>query len=290
MFVDFIYELRKRKVPVGTQEAVALAHALAKDLHGSSLDGFYNVARSLLVHSETHLDDFDLVFSAYFRGAQIEAKAIAEELLDWLRDPIRMRELTQEEREGIEALDLEEVRRRVVERLREQKERHDGGNYWIGTGGTSPFGSGGVNPSGIQVGPGGGGKGGAMKTADARKYKPYRSDVILDIRQIEVALRKLRAFAREGRRGAGHRRDDRPHGAQRRRDRGRHAPAATAEHACDPDDGRRRLDGSVLAADEPALQRREARDPLAIARDLLLPQRHLRPRLQDRGLRGARRK
>jgi len=80
MFVDFIYELRKRKVPVGTQEAVALAHALAKDLHGSSLDGFYNVARSLLVHSEAHLDDFDLVFSAYFRGAQIEAKAIAEEL------------------------------------------------------------------------------------------------------------------------------------------------------------------------------------------------------------------
>jgi uncharacterized protein len=198
MFVDFIYELRKRKVPVGTQEAVALAHALAKDLHGSSLDGFYNVARSLLVHSEAHLDDFDLVFSAYFRGAQIEAKAIAEELLDWLRDPIKMRELTQEEREGIEALDLEEVLRRYEERLREQKERHDGGNYWIGTGGTSPFGSGGVNPNGIKVGPGGGGRGGAMKTADARKYKPYRSDLVLDVRQIEVALRKLRAFAREG--------------------------------------------------------------------------------------------
>jgi uncharacterized protein len=198
MFVDFIYELRNRKVPVGTQEAVALAHALAKDLHGSSLDGFYNVARSLLVHSEAHLDDFDLVFSAYFRGAQIEAKAIAEELLDWLRDPIKMRELTQEERDGIEALDLEEVLRRFEERLREQKERHDGGNHWIGTGGTSPFGSGGVNPQGIKVGPGGGGRGGAMKTADARKYKPYRSDLVLDVRQIEVALRKLRAFAREG--------------------------------------------------------------------------------------------
>jgi uncharacterized protein len=198
MFVDFIYELRRRKVPVGTQEAVALAHALAKDLHGSSLDGFYNVARSLLVHSEAHLDDFDLVFSAHFRGAQIEAKAIAEELLDWLRDPIKMRELTEEERAGIEALDLEEVLRRFEERLREQKERHDGGNYWIGTGGTSPFGSGGVNPQGIKVGPGGGGRGGAMKTADARKYKPYRSDLVLDVRQIEVALRKLRAFAREG--------------------------------------------------------------------------------------------
>jgi uncharacterized protein with von Willebrand factor type A (vWA) domain len=198
MFVDFLYELRKRKVPVGTQEAVALAHALAKELHGSSLDGFYNVARALLVHSEAHLDDFDLAFAAYFRGAQVEAKAIAEELYAWLRDPIKMRELTKEEREGIEALDLEEVLRRFEERLREQRERHDGGNTWIGTGGTSPFGSGGVNPNGIQVGPGGGGRGGAMRTADARKYKPYRSDLVLDVRQIEVALRKLRAFAREG--------------------------------------------------------------------------------------------
>jgi uncharacterized protein len=198
MFVDFLYELRRRKVPVGTQEAVALARALAMGLHESSLDGFYAVARSLLIHSEAHLDDFDVVFAAHFRGAQIEAKAIAEELLAWLRDPIKRRDLSPEEREAIEALDLEEVLRRFEERLKEQKERHDGGSYWIGTGGTSPFGRGGEHPQGLQVGPGGGGKGGAMKTADARKYKPYRSDVVLDVRQIEVALRKLRAFAREG--------------------------------------------------------------------------------------------
>ncbi len=199
MFVEFLYELRKRKVPVGTQEAVALARALAADLHESSLEGFYFVARSLLVHSETHLDDFDVVFAGYFRGAQIEAKRIAEELYEWLKNPIKMRELSDEEREAIEALDLEEVLRRFEERLKEQKERHDGGNRWIGTGGTSPFGRGGEHPQGIQVGPtGGGGRGGAIKTADARKYRPYRSDVVLDIRQIEVALRKLRAFAREG--------------------------------------------------------------------------------------------
>ncbi len=198
MFVDFLYELRKRKVPVGAQEAVALGKALAGGLHESSLDGFYHVARALLVHSEAHLDDFDLAFSSYFRGVPVDAKAVLDEILEWLKNPVRMRELSPEEREAIEALDLEEVRRRFEERLREQKERHDGGNYWIGTGGTSPFGSGGVNPNGIQVGPGGGGRGGAMKTADARKYKPYRSDVVLDIRQIEVALRKLRAFAREG--------------------------------------------------------------------------------------------
>ena len=198
MFVEFLYELRKRRVPVGTQEAVALARALAGGLHESSLEGFYHVARALLIHSETYLDDFDLVFSSYFRGIPIEAKAIAQELLDWLKNPIKMRELSEEERAAIEQLDLEEVLRRFEERLKDQKERHDGGSHWIGTGGTSPFGRGGEHPQGIQVGPGGGGKGGAIKTADARKYRPYRSDIVLDIRQIEVALRKLRAFAREG--------------------------------------------------------------------------------------------
>jgi uncharacterized protein with von Willebrand factor type A (vWA) domain len=199
VFVEFLYDLRKRRVPVGTQEAVALARALASGLHESSLEGFYFVARSLLVHSEAHLDDFDLVFAAYFRGVHIEAKRIAEDLYEWLKDPIRMRDLSSEERAAIEALDLEEVLRRFEERLKEQRERHDGGNRWIGTGGTSPFGRGGEHPTGIQVGPqGGGGKGGAIKTADARKYRPYRSDVVLDVRQIEVALRKLRAFAREG--------------------------------------------------------------------------------------------
>jgi uncharacterized protein with von Willebrand factor type A (vWA) domain len=199
MFVDFLYELRQRKVPVGTQEAVALARALSAGIHESSLDGFYHVARAILVHSEAHLDDFDVVFASYFRGVPMVAKKITEELLEWLKNPILMRELSDEERRNIEELDLEEVLRRFEERLKEQTERHDGGNRWIGTGGTSPFGRGGEHPQGIRVGPeGGGGRGGAMKTADARKYKPYRSDVVLDIRQIEVALRKLRAFARDG--------------------------------------------------------------------------------------------
>jgi hypothetical protein len=198
VFVGFLYELRQRKVPVGAQEAVALARALSAGLHESSLDGFYHVARAVLVHNEAHLDDFDLAFASYFKGVAVDAKIIADELLAWLQNPVKMRELSPEERDAIEALDLDEVLRRFEERLKEQKERHDGGSHWIGTGGTSPFGSGGVNPNGLQVGPGGGGRGGAMKTADARKYKPYRSDVVLDIRQIEVALRKLRAFAREG--------------------------------------------------------------------------------------------
>lgn len=199
MFTGFLYELRARKVPVGTQEAVALARALMAGVHESSLEGFYDVAKALLVHSEVHLDDFDLAFAKYFKGVHVEAKAITDELLEWLKDPRKMRELSEEERQMLEALDLEEVRRRFEERLREQKSRHDGGNHWIGTGGTSPFGRGGQNPQGIAVGgQGKGGRGGAMQSADARKYRSYRSDLVLDIRQIEVALRKLRAFAREG--------------------------------------------------------------------------------------------
>lgn len=202
MIVGFLYELRARKVPVGAMEAVALAGALAAGLHESSLDGFYHVARAMLVHNEAHLDDFDLAFAKHFRGVEVEAKQIAEELYEWLKNPYKMRELSDEDKAAIERLDLEEVLRRFEERLREQRERHDGGNRWIGTGGTSPFGRAGFHPDGISVGDGGGkgggGRAGAMRTADARRYRPYRSDLILDIRQIEVALRKLRAFAREG--------------------------------------------------------------------------------------------
>ncbi|MDC0748893.1 vWA domain-containing protein [Polyangium mundeleinium] len=197
MFLDFLYELRGRQVPVGTQEAVALGRALAAGLHDSSLEGFYHVARALCVHSEAHLDDFDLAFAKHFRGVHVEAKKIAEELKAWLQDPKQLRQLSEEEKAMIEALDLEEVLRQFEERLREQKERHDGGNRWIGTGGTSPFGRAGFHPSGISMGGGSGGKS-AIHTADARKYRSYRSDITLDVRTIEVALRKLRGFEREG--------------------------------------------------------------------------------------------
>ena len=199
MFIDFLYELRARKVPVGAQEAVALAHALSLGLHDSSLDGFYDVSRALLVHSERHLDEFDLVFGAHFRGVPLAALKVTEELLEWLRDPIKMRELSEADRQGLQSLDLEELMKQLEERLKEQKERHDGGNRWIGTGGTSPFGRGGVNPNGVSFGSTGGGGGrSSVVAADARRYKPYRSDVILDTRQMEVALRKLRVFSHDG--------------------------------------------------------------------------------------------
>ncbi|MEI8255465.1 MAG: VWA domain-containing protein [Deltaproteobacteria bacterium] len=197
MFVDFLFALRRRKIPVGAQEAVALARALMLGLHDSSLDGFYHVARALLLHSEAHLDDFDVAFAEHFRGIYADAKKIADEMLDWLRDPKPMRELSADERAMLEALDLDELKKQFEERLREQKERHDGGSKWIGTGGTSPFGRGGFNPAGMSVGGSSGGKS-AIQSADARRYRPYRSDLVLDVRQIEVALRKLRAFNREG--------------------------------------------------------------------------------------------
>jgi uncharacterized protein len=198
LFVDFLFELRRRRVPVGTQEAVALAKALQLGLHDSSLDGFYNVAKSLLVHSEAHLDAFDQAFASHFRGVEQAGLELTQNLLDWLREAReRLSTLSPEERAVLDAIDFEELQRQFEERLKEQKERHDGGNRWIGTGGTSPFGHSGAARKGIRVG-GPGGNRSAVRVAEQRNYAAYRDDQVLDIRQLQVALRKLRAFAREG--------------------------------------------------------------------------------------------
>src|SRR5271166_5794694 len=197
MFVPFLFELRKRKVKVGLQEAMALTRALALGLHDSSLDGFYHVARALCVHTEADLDAFDEAFLSCFKGIEGKSLELVQELEQWLSDPKMRKELSAEELAMLQQLDLEELRRLFEERMREQKERHDGGNRWIGTGGTSPFGANGTHPTGVRVGPKGGGRS-AMAVADARAYRPYRSDLVLDVRQIEVALRKLRAFTRDG--------------------------------------------------------------------------------------------
>ncbi|WP_394845689.1 VWA domain-containing protein [Pendulispora brunnea] len=197
MFVPFLFELRARKVKIGAQEAMSLARALAMGLHDSSLDGFYHVARAVCVHREGDLDAFDQAFLSHFRGIETASVKLLDELEEWLKDARARRELSEEELALLKSLDMEELRKLFEERLRQQKERHDGGNRWIGTGGTSPFGAQGSHPTGLRVGPMGGGRS-ALGIADARRYKPYRSDLVLDIRQIEVALRKLRAFAREG--------------------------------------------------------------------------------------------
>lgn len=198
VLVPFIYELRKRQVPVGTHEALSLAKAMIHGLHMSSLDGFYYVARALMVHDERHLDSFDQAFSHYFKGIEVKSLELKEELLQWLKDAeIFTGDLTPEEQELFEQFDLDELRRMFEETMAEQTERHDGGDRWIGTGGKSAYGHGGAKRPGIRVG-GPGRHRSAIQVADARRYRPYRSDLTIDVHQMGMALRRLRAFAREG--------------------------------------------------------------------------------------------
>lgn len=195
MLVPFLYALRAEKVPVGAQELLALADALQKEVHKHTLLGFYYVAKSLLVHSEKHLDAFDRTFAQFFHGIEIHREELANELFDWLQNATPF--LDDETRKMIENMDPEELQRLFEERLKEQNERHDGGNKWIGTGGTSPFGHSGAKQMGYRIG-GQGRHRSAIKVAGERKYQGYRSDQTLDIRQMSVALKRLRAFEREG--------------------------------------------------------------------------------------------
>lgn len=196
MFLDFFFALRRFRVPVGTQEWLTLMEALDRGLHGSSLDGFYHLARSICVKDVAHFDGFDRAFLAAFEGIEKDGLAFTDELRAWLANPRRLEGLTPEQRKALEALDLDELRRRFEERLREQRERHAGGSRWIGTGGTSPFGMGGWHPSGLRIGEGGGRS--AMQVAHERRWRAYRSDRVLDVRRMDVALRMLRVLGREG--------------------------------------------------------------------------------------------
>jgi uncharacterized protein with von Willebrand factor type A (vWA) domain len=196
VLVEFLYELRKRKLKVSTHEWRALMEAMALGLHESSLDGFYHLCRALCVKDIAEYDAYDEAFLAYFRDVHVDALALSEELLSWLSDPARMAALTDEQRALLTELDVQRLRELFEQRLREQKERHDRGNRWIGTAGTSPFGSHGKNPAGMRVGEGGGRS--ALQVADQRKFREYRKDVVLDVRQIDVALRGLRQLGRDG--------------------------------------------------------------------------------------------
>jgi hypothetical protein len=196
MLIDFLFELRAKKVPVSTHEWMALMEAMAMGLHESSLDGFYRLARTICVKDIALYDAFDEAFLAYFKDIHQQGIDLTEELLHWLGDPKALQGLTEEQRQQLKELDMQKLREMFEQRLKEQKERHDGGNRWIGTGGTSPFGSGGQNPTGMRVG-GGGGRS-AMAVAGERQFREYRRDVVLDVRQIDVALRGLRKLGREG--------------------------------------------------------------------------------------------
>lgn len=196
MFLDFFYGLRDEGIPVAMQEWQMFMTVLERDLHDSSLLSFYNLAKSTLVKSETYFDAFDRVFAKVFHGVEGEL-SISDELEEWLRDPKNFEELTEEQRAMLEELDANELMRRFLETLAEQDERHDGGGRWIGTGGRSPFGHGGEHPTGIRVG-GQSQNRSAMKVAEDRRFQEYRTDVTLDIRNVKVALKRLRHLTREG--------------------------------------------------------------------------------------------
>ncbi len=197
MFIDFFFELRRRKVPVAAQEWLTLMRGLALGLHDSSLDGFYRLARAVCVKDVAYYDAFDAAFLAVFQGITRDSLILTEELMSWLTDAKLKESLTEEERELLRNLSLAELRDLFRKRLAEQRERHDGGNRWIGTGGTSPFGEGGKHPTGLRAGASGGGRS-AMQVAAERRFREYRSDVVLDVRRIDVALRMLRDLGREG--------------------------------------------------------------------------------------------
>lgn len=193
MLTAFLYTLRSLKVPVGTQEWLYLMDALSQDLANSSLDQFYYLARAILIKSEANFDAFDQAFLACFRDENAEVK-LKEELLNWLN---RLIEGERPPIPDVDPLNLKELIEKFKERLAEQKEEHHGGNYWIGTGGTSPFGHGGAHPSGIRLGGPGGGRM-AMQVAEERRFLNYRQDRTLDTRQFKVALKRLRRLDRLG--------------------------------------------------------------------------------------------
>ncbi len=195
MFLGFLFELRRHGVPAGTQEMVTLGQALQKGLHQQTLSGFYQIARAILVHRESHLDAFDQAFLVHFRGARAESIRLHQELLDWLQEAKAFE--IPDDWKWLEDVDPEQLRRDFEDRLREQDERHDGGSKWIGTGGKSPFGHSGAPRPGVRVG-GQSRNRNALHVAGERRFQSYRNDRQLDVRQWGVALRKLRNFNRDG--------------------------------------------------------------------------------------------
>ncbi len=197
IFLPFFYRLRAHGLKVTPQQWLTLVEGLARGLHASSLVGFYSLARGIMVRDESELDDFDLCFAAHFEGSSFAVAAIEKEVWEWLENPVAPYAIDPGWRKVLDAVDVDLLRAEFEKRLAEQTERHDGGNHWIGTGGTSAFGHSGDHPGGIRVG-GDHGAGTAVQVAAERRYQEHRKDLVLDTRQLGVALKKLRALERTG--------------------------------------------------------------------------------------------
>jgi uncharacterized protein len=199
MFLTFFTALKDAQVPVTLREYLTLMEALDQNLAGTSVEDFYFLARTCLVKDERNLDRFDRVFGATFKGLESPSQALegAEIPAEWLKK-IAEKYLTEEERQKLEALGWDKLMETLRERLREQKGRHQGGSKWIGTAGTSPFGAYGYNPEGIRIGQEGNRNFRAVKVWDKREFKDLDGEVELGTRNIKIALRRLRKFARTG--------------------------------------------------------------------------------------------
>jgi uncharacterized protein len=192
MFTEFYYYLKHFGVPVSMNEWQTLMDALEMGMAGSSLTGFYQLCRSILVKTEAHYDRFDLAFASYFGDIETP-DGLPDKIWEWLNKELPPIEVTEEMKRNHKQIDMDEMKRMLEERLQEQDEEHHGGNKWVGTGGTSPFGPSGYHPGGIRVG-GESRNLSAVQVAGMRRFQEFRTDETLGIRQFQLALRKLRQF------------------------------------------------------------------------------------------------
>jgi uncharacterized protein len=199
MFVAFFHELKTAGVPVTLREYLTLMEAMEKDLAGRRVEDFYYLARTALVKDERNLDKFDRVFGHLFKGLELMSEPLSAEIpAEWLKK-LAEKYLTEEEKKQIEAIGgLDKLLELLRQRMQEQKGRHQGGKKWIGTGGTSPFGAYGYNPEGVRIGPDESRNFRAVKVWDRRDFKDLDDQVELGTRNIKIALRRLRRFARTG--------------------------------------------------------------------------------------------
>ncbi len=198
MLIDFFLKLKSHKLPVSIKEYLTLLEAMGKNVIGPSIDDFYYLARTSLVKDEANYDKFDRAFGEFWQGVATIPGIESEIPLEWLLKQVELT-LSEEEKKQIQALGgWEKLLETLKQRLEEQKGRHQGGSKWIGTAGTSPFGAYGYNPEGVRIGQDRSRNRSAVKVWDAREYRNLDDSLELGTRNIKVALRRLRKFARDG--------------------------------------------------------------------------------------------
>lgn len=197
MLIDFFYHLRARRLPVSVQEYLTLLDVLQTSLMQPTVDDFYHLARMTLVKDETLFDRYDQAFGEFYHKLEAAIPSDKEIPLDWLIKEFQ-KNLSAEEKAAIEKHGWDKLMELFKERLEEQKERHAGGNKWIGTGGSSAFGHGGYHPEGIRIGGPSAGNRTAIKVWEKREFRDYDDQQELGTRNFKMALRRLRRFAREG--------------------------------------------------------------------------------------------